>query len=882
MSSPFHLEKAILTWRRFAAQSSVLSAADADELESHLRDEIEDLILDGVPPEEAFERAIRHMGDYGLLDSAYRNVYRRKHRHEHTLIHHLTWSISMFRNYLKIAYRNLRRQKGYSFINIAGLTVGLACSFFILLWVMDEVSYDRFHEHGDRLYRVMRDVETGGQKYTWAHVPKPVSDVLQTDYPEVSDAIMVSWQERTIVSADSQTFREAGHYADPAFFEAFSFPLILGDPATVIDDPNSIAISEELAGKLFGVTWQTEGNVLGRTINIGRRKDFIVRGVFSDVPVNSTLQFDFILPAEDFYQRNTWVEEWRNAGMQLFIRLTEEASHAEVEQKIANLVTENSEEIGTHLFLHPYADQHLYSGNQEGVLTGGRIDLVRILSIVAAFLLLIACINFMNLATARSMQRAREIGVRKVVGAHRQSLILQFIGESVVIAMLAFLLAVLLVFALLPVFNGLTGKTMAPGDLRPSLLLGMLAIALITGLISGSYPALYLSSFNPITALRGTLRQRRGTANLRQGLVVFQFALSILLIVATVAVYHQISYILDKDLGLDRENIVFVRLDNRNPEYYNAYRAALLQAPGVVNVTSSNQNPLDVGHSSTDPEWDGKDEENSTLFYIISANYDYVETMRMELLAGRAFSADFSTDTANVIINERAAQAMGMENPVGQRLEFEGRRGQIIGVVKDFHISSMYEAIEPVVIRLSPLEAIALVIRTEADRTEEALAGIEAVYDQFNPANPFEYEFLDTEYERMYQSELLMGKLANFLTGIALFISCLGLFGLASFTTERRTKEIGIRKVMGASVPNLVLLLSMNFTRLVLIAFVIAAPVGYFAINEWLGTFEYHVSIHPVLFALAGLAALIIAWLTVSYQSIKAALANPVKSLRYE
>ena len=788
----------------------------------------------------------------------------------------------MFRSYLKTAFRAFRRQKAYSFINVSGLAVGLACSLLIVLWMQDEVSYDRFHDEGDQLYRVMRNYFSDDQIYTWTAIPKPLAQVLEDDYPEITDAVLMTWQETILLTTGDQAFREDGHHAGPAFFEIFSFPLLQGNPATVLADPHSIVLSESLARKLFGPDWQAEGAVLGQTIRMENRLDLTVTGVFEDVPATSTLRFDFVIPIEEFIERNGWVEHWGNSGLRLFVRLQEDADPEQVTAKIANVIKENHESADALLFLQPYTDIHLYSDFEDGQLVGGRIEYVRMFGIVALFILLIASINFMNLSTARSARRAREIGVRKAVGATQRTLVGQFIGESVLTALLALVLGLMLVLLALPAFNELTNKSIAINFLDPMTWLTLLGLALLTGLLAGSYPAFYLSSFNVIGVLRGAVTRRPGAVGVRKGLVVFQFALSTLLIIGTLTVYTQIDYIRSKNLGMDRDNLLYLNLEGGIAEQYDAFKQELLQKPGITGVTTSSQNPLSVGSSTSDPTWDGKDPESEMLFHIINAHYDFIETMKMEMADGRIFSKAFATDSVNYVINEASARAMGMDNPVGQRLEFWGQEGEIIGVVKDFHMNSFYEPIEPTIIRLDPDNTWMLFVRTEAGKTQEALAGLEALYTTFNADYPFEYRFLDENYERTYRSEIVIGKLANFFAILAVFIACLGLFGLASYTAEQRAKEIGIRKVLGASVPNLVALLSREFIALVLVAFVLAIPAAYYLMNQWLSDFAYRVDLSWPTFLMAGLAALGIAWLTVSYQSIRAALANPVTALRTE
>ncbi len=792
------------------------------------------------------------------------------------------WTVIMWKNYLKTALRHFRRHKAYSSINVLGLSIGLACSFLIVLWVQDEVGYDRFHEEGDQLYRVMRNYFTDDQIYTWSALPKPLAQVLEDDYPEITHAVLVTTEKEMLLAHQDQTFRERGRYASPALFEIFSFPFIQGDPGTALDDPYAIAISESLARKYFGADWQAEGRTLGQTLRIDNRQDFTVTGVFEDVPAHSSIRFDYVIPVEEYIQRNTWLEHWGNSGLLLFVRLRQDADPAAVSEKIKNVIKDHHASADVALFLQPYADIYLYSDFEDGQLVGGRIEYVRMFGLVALFILLIASINFMNLSTARSARRTREVGVRKAVGATQRTLIGQFIGESVLTALFALVLAMLLVAVALPAFNELTSKHIAIDYLNPTSWLTFLGIAVLTGLLAGSYPAFYLSSFNVVSVLRGAVARRPGSVGLRKGLVVFQFTMSMLLIIGTLTVYTQIDYIHSKNLGMDRENLVYLDLEGGIAEQYDAFKQELLARPGIATVTTSSQNPLSVDQSTSDPTWDGKDSDSEILFHIINANYDFFKTMKMEMADGRVFSKAFATDSVNYIINEESAHAMGMDNVLGARLSFWGQEGEIVGVVKDFHIDSFYEPIEPTIIRFDPESTRMLFVRTQAGKTPEALVSLEALYKTFNPEYPFDYRFLDEDFEQMYRSETVIGKLANAFAILAVFIACLGLFGLAAFTAEQRAKEIGIRKVLGASVPNLVVLLSRDFIKLVMVAFLLSIPVAYYAMQEWLSNFAYHIDLSIGIFAIAGVAALMIAWLTVSYQSIRAALANPATSLKTE
>ena len=786
----------------------------------------------------------------------------------------------MFKNYLKIAYRNLLRHKGYTAINVAGLAVGLAGSFFILLWVQDERSYDRFLEGGDRIHLVWRNDLAGEEVETRGGTSKPLAETMEAEYPEIEEAVQTTWPERFILTRGDESFREPGTYASADFFDVFAFPFIQGDPETALQGRSAV-ITDRLARKLFGEDWQAAGTALGRPINVDRWEGIAVTGVIADVPENSSLQFDVLLPIQGFFARNPRAEEWGVNYFPLYVKLSEGASLADVNAKVADVVNRHEEGANEVVFLQPYEDGYLHSEYENGQLVGGRIEYVRIFSVVAVFLLLIAAINFMNLATARSMERAREVGVRKAVGARQGSLVGQFLGESVGLALIAFVFALVLVFALLPLFGSLTGKDVAAADLDGDFLVGALGVALVVGLLAGSYPALYLSSFGPLAVLRGTVRQRAGSARLRKGLVVFQFALSMLLIVATVAVYAQVEYIRDRDVGLDRHNLIYLAQEGALGSQHEAVRQELLGRPGIAGVTAANANPLQVGNSTGSVSWPGKNPDVQFETYIISADYDFVETMRMELAAGRAHDRASGADSTGFVINEELTRLMGGD-VVGEPLSFWGETGTVIGVVEDFDMNSIYAPDAPLIIRLAPEGTSRLYVRAEPGQTATALAGLEAVFNQFNPDYPFDYRFLDAEYEATYRSEVVMGRLANVFAVIAIFISCLGLFGLVSFMAEQRTKEMGVRKVLGASVPHIVLLLTGEVTKLVLLGIVIALPVSYYLVQEWLTDFDAHADVGVALFALAGVTALAIAWLTVSYQAVKAALADPVKSLRYE
>lgn len=788
----------------------------------------------------------------------------------------------MFRNYIVTAFRNIRRHAAYSFINVAGLAIGFICSFFIVLWVQDEMSYDTFLDEGDQVYRVMRHATFGGNTGTTSSTTKMLVDVLDEEYPEITHTVLMSWDVNMVLTHENEAFRIDGKYFGSDFFAVFRYEVLMGDPASALLDPESIVLTESLAARYFGDEWRAKEDLIGTIFRLDNNRDARVTAVMEDVPANSSIQFEYILPMESFIRENDWVNSWGNNGLRMFARLDKGADHEVVSAKIRDIIDQHVDAWETDIFLQPLSDIYLHSQFEDGKLVGGRIDYVRIFLLVAVFIILIASINFMNLATARSALRAREIGVRKSLGATQTSLAGQFLGESIVTALLAFIVALGVVVLLVPSFNDLTNKSVVVSLADPQIWLQFGGLALLTGLVAGSYPAFYLSSFNVITVLRGASRKTSKGGGLRKGLVVFQFIMSIILIVGTLTVYQQLSYIRDKDLGLDRENVVYLPFEGQVSDQFETFKQELLNQPGIVSVATSSSNPLSIGQDTIGAEWEGKAEDDNTLFSILSTGYGFSETMGIELLDGRLFSEEFGADSSNFVINETAARTMGMDNPVGQPLTLWGESGTIVGLVQDFHMRSLYNPIEPVIMRLSPDNTWIMYVRLGAGQTREGLASLEQVYSTFNPEYPLSHRFLDEEYELTYRSEIVIGTLANIFAVLAVVIACLGLFGLASFTAEQRHKEIGIRKVLGASVPNIVLLLSREFIVLVVGAYIIAAPIAYYVMSGWLQDFTFHTEMSIGILAGAGIVAVLIAWLTVSYQSVRAASANPVVSLRSE
>ncbi|KAA0989608.1 ABC transporter permease [Dyadobacter aurulentus] len=784
----------------------------------------------------------------------------------------------MLKNYLKIAWRNLLKNKTFSFINILGLALGMARSLLIILWVQDEVRMDRFHANDKRLFSVMENQHYSGVINTFPATPGVLAENIVKDIPEIELASQVLWEEEPVLMVGNNFDNEKGRYVQGDFLNMFSFELAQGDANTALKRPDGIIISQKLADKYF-----KGADPIGKTIRVDNKDDVIVTGVLKPIPEASSMKFEFLMSYDRWLKSNAWAKEWGNNGPRCVVLLSKNASLEKVNAKIRGYIKTKNKGSNVDLFLINYGESYLYSNWEAGKQNGGRIEYVRMFTVVAIFILVIACINFMNLATARSVKRAKEVGLRKVVGAYRTSLVGQFMGESVLITFLSLLFALAIVIGLLPSFNTLTEKRLYVDFLDPVIWLWLIGLTLITGIIAGSYPALFMSSLNPVTILKGALKFKPNATYFRQGLVVFQFGLSILLILAMIVIYRQISYIQNKNLGFARENLLYLPdIETGMSENFTSFKQALENEPGIKSVSHSQASPLEVGSSTMGVSWPGKDTTQQLLFSVNPAGYDLIKTMGVKLLDGRDFSPSFGTDTSNYLINEAAAKKIGYKDPVGKELTMWGKKGKIIGLMKNFHIGSLHVPIEPLILSLQPAKSswgVAL-IRTEAGQTETAIKNIEKLYKRYNPGVPFKYHFADEEFGRQYKAENVVSKLANYFAFLAIFISCLGLFGLAAFTAEQRTKEIGVRKVLGASVTNLVGMLSADFVKLVGIAAVIAFPLAWYFMKSWLEKYAYRIDIEWWFFVVAGIAALIIALVTVSFQAIKAALMNPVKSLK--
>lgn len=788
----------------------------------------------------------------------------------------------MLTNYLKIAFRSLVRQKAFSFINIFGLAIGMACSILILFWVQDELSYDRFHANADQLYRI-----TGSTPDIKAAVSAaPMGAALKAQMPEVKNTVRLS-SSTNLFSVGNRRFEEKRvFFADATFLELFSFPLRQGDPQTALQQPDGIIITEAMAEKYFG-----KEEALGKIIRKDNQDNFTVTGILANVPANSHLQFDFILPISFIARTDRDLKEnrWGNFDFYTYVQLHENAvlspqAFQQLNQRVNQFFKKNYDKLKIDFQLQPVTSIHLHSNLLRDFPGNGSIQYVRIFSVVAFFILAVAGINFMNLATARSARRAKEVGLRKVIGARRNQLVWQFLGESTIISGLALLLAILLVWLLLPAFNHLAAKNLTINFRDAKLLFTLLGMALVTGLLSGSYPALFLSSFQPVKVLKGTMKLSAGNRFFRNGLVVTQFVVSIVLLVGTAVVYKQLQYIQNKHLGFDKENLVYIPMTGELWSKQQTLESELKQNPLTSQFTTVSNLPTNLITGTINVQWEGKDPASQPVFPEMAVDENFISVFQMKLLSGRNFSEKLKSDTANYIVNETALRIMGMTEAtaIGKSLSFGGVKGTIIGVVQDFNFKPMQHAIEPLVLYFRPWGGTSMVVRTPPGHTEATIQALAKIHQQLNPAFPFTYNFLDQDIANLYQSEQRMGRIFNVFALLAIFISCLGLYGLSAFMAEQRTKEIGVRKVLGASVFDIVYLLSKNFTKLLVIAMVIALPISWWTMNSWLESFVYRIGVNGSILLAACLTALLIAGLTVSYESIKAALSNPVKALRNE
>jgi ABC-type antimicrobial peptide transport system permease subunit len=824
-------------------------------------------------------------------------------------------NMNMLKHYLIVAVRNLLRHKAFSVINIIGLALGMTCCLFIFLWIRDERSVDNFHAKADQLYNVYETVNTsnvitGSYNTTIRFTPKvdvPVADI-KGSIPEVENLTFYStgyelpWGYAETFRVGEKIHKLEGSRAGKDFFTIFSYSIIAGDKKNALKDINSIAISRKMAKMFF----DTPQKAIGESIQYENKLDFVVTAVFEDIADHSSLKFDFLINIE-----NQWLGkvEWASPKVLTTIQLKKGSDLSAVEAKINRFVQarlDKNDPRKVSLGLQPFADQYLVANFVNGKPQGGRIEYVRIFNGVAIFILIIACINFMNLATARSVKRAKEIGVRKVVGSSRGSLIRQFLGESMFLSALALMLSAAMVHLLLPTFNTFTGKHIVSPASEPTSWLILLGLMLFTGIVAGSYPALFLSSLRPVRILKGALQYSSSAIWLRKGLTIFQFSISIVLLIVTLVISQQTRYVQNIHLGYERDNILYIPIEGelkdpknepRNFHNYTIFKEKALSMPSILAVDRSSEAPHVMsfvvdendGHTETANgedaiQWEGKIKGASVGFKPMSVGFDFLKVMKLEVVEGRGFSKAFSTDSADAfMINEEAVRQMGIKDPIGKWVSAWSKKGKIIGILKDYHTHSLHEPIRPLILDVKEYEYFGvLLVRTEPGKTKEALASLEKVYKEVNPNYPLGYRFIDEEYGQLYSNEQVVTKLSNAFAMLAIIISCLGLLGLVMFSAEQRTREFGIRKVLGATLTNIVGLLSQDFLKLVFISFCIAAPLAGFFMHEWLQTFAYKIGLSWWIFVIAGATALFIALITICLQAVQSAVANPVKSLRSE
>jgi len=809
----------------------------------------------------------------------------------------ITWSIEMLKNYLKLTVRILRNQRSFSLINILGLGIGMACCLLILLYVQDELSYDRYHENAGRIYRFVSNTKMGDMTLEVAGVSAPAAQAFKDEVAEVENAVRFRTESQVKVIYGNESYREEKiAFCDPSLFDVFTLPLIEGNPETALTLPNTLIISEKAARKIFG-----KATAVGQVLQLEDFPNLKVTGVFKDIPAASHFHFDFIISMSSLDESRD--PNWMTFNFQTYVLLHKGADVPQVESKLRALIKSKlapqietstgksidefyaQRGIKDRSYLQPLTAIHLHSGGVTGFEPNGDIKYVYILSSIALFILIIACVNFMNLSTARSTGRAKEVGLRKVMGSYRIDLIKQFLLESIVLSFISLIVGILIVLTVLPAFNQLSGKDLAGKDLGSGIMLGAFAgIALLTGLLAGCYPAFVISSFRPVTILRGRLKDslKAGRLSLRSGLVIFQFIASILLIISTLVIFSQLRFIQNKKIGFNKEQVLV--LNNTSPlkDQIHAYKNEMLKNPNITKATVSAYLPVPSSrlYSSVKAEGDTS-EKSGPPIAVFPVDHDYIDTLEMKIVEGRGFAQEYLTDNEAVVINQAAVRHFSWDDPLEKTLRFDRKNYRVIGVVENYHFESLRNQIKPVILYLGDSRG-RISFRIKTENIAGTIEALRRTWKEFLPDEPFDYFFFDDKFFSLYQAELMMGRIFGIFSGLAIFVAGLGLFGLAAFTAEKRTKEIGIRKVLGASVPQILNMLSREFVLLVVIANLIAWPIGYYLMTRWLQGFAYRVSFGLGIFILAGFITVFISILTISLQAIKAATSNPVKALRYE
>jgi len=787
----------------------------------------------------------------------------------------------MFTNYIKTTFRNLWKHKGYSFLNIFGLSVGIACAALIFLWVEDEVTYNHYFANRDNIYKVKDSQTYNGETYVFDATPGPLAQGMKLEIPGIKTTARSSWTSDVLFSLNDKTIYQAGNYVDSGFLSIFHLQFIKGNMATAFSQLNTLVITEKMANNFFNST-----DVIGKTIKVDNAKEYVITGVIKDLPKNVSFKFEWLAPFKNFENDNPWLKGWGSNGIITYAEIEPNVDINKINKKLYNFAGEKQKGVSAKMSIYPMNRWRLYNSfDKNGKEQQGELKYVNLFSIIAWIILVIACINFMNLATARSEQRAREVGVRKVLGAGRFKLISQFIGESLFMSLLSALLAVIIVFITLPSFNTLVQKELHVDLFNPIHLLALVAIALVCGLIAGSYPAFYLSSFNPVDVLKGLkLKASGGATFIRKGLVILQFATSVVLIICTVVIYLQINHTKDRELGYNKQDLVYLQMQGKMADHFDVVKNDLLRTGVVQNTSKSSQTVLQLGSNTGDFLWPGKDPDKQLLVTVDYVSPEFISTIGAHIKAGRDFYPNGNVDSANVIINDAFAKTINAKNIIGTVISRSNNsKFTVTGVINDFVYNNVYTAAAPLIIFCAPKYAGVLTVRFKpGSDIKTNISQFENVIKRNNPGYPVDFKFVDKEFEQYFKTETLIGSLAGIFATLAIVISCLGLFGLSAYTAERRTKEIGIRKVLGATAQGLTALLSKEFVALVIISCLIAFPISWVTMHKWLSDYEYRIDISVWIFVVAGMGAIGIALATVSFQAVKAALANPIKSLRSE
>jgi putative ABC transport system permease protein len=791
----------------------------------------------------------------------------------------------MFKNYLKIATRNLLKQKGYSFINIAGLATGIAACFLIFIWVRDELAYDRFHAKADRIYRALWEARFGDNEWKLPLVGVPLAEALEKEFPEVEQTVRLYAGGLTLRHGEEYVREQSFVFAEESFFDVFTVNFISGNPETALRDPDAVVLTEQTAQRYF-----PNQNPIGQTIEINDGRLLRVTGVMKSFPAQSHFHFGFLASIKTLPRFEQRQQNWGAASVYTYLILRPDANLKALEAKLKmyidkNVAGESFSQPGnfTRYPLQPLLDIHLRSQLRYELEANGNQAYVYLFSVIAFFILVLACINFVNLTTARSMKRAREVGIRKVLGSYRSQLVRQFLAESLVVITVAILVALVMAELILPAFNQFAGKQLAIDFWNsPFAITVMAGLALVVTILAGAYPAFYLSSFWPVQALKGRLATGARKDRLRQGLVIAQFCISIGLIIGTLVVRKQLEFTQNKRLGFDKDHVLIIPRAWALGDKHVTFRNRLVSHPLVAGASGAQNLPGQLFDSTVfTPEQPANYENTSLTYDWVDENY--VDVLKLNIVAGRNFSTAFSTDSSAFMINQAAAKAIGWDEPLGKRLSMgDFYQGPVVGVVEDFHFESLHHEVKPILFLFNRWQPAYFAVRLKPGNVAEGVAAVREIWKEFVQTTPFEFSFLDQDYQKLYDGEQRMSKVFMTFSVLAIFIACLGLFGLASFTVEQRTKEVGIRKVLGASVPGIIGLLSSEFAKLVLISNLIAWPIAYYAMNKWLQDFAYRIDVAWWMFAVAGGLALLIALITVSAQAVKAALANPVEALKYE